>query len=318
MNSGVIVAIGFGGRSGTTEPSGMSCVGGPNGWKFVGGNDGGVARAKPASLNAVAAATTPAHSAKRRFRQAAAIARRGTIIRYIDPREAEYLAPFTPALIAGFPAQAGRRRSMHFRRRTVTAHDAPAAAAGIATCGASRTPMAGRIRSLYLAYFSKPKQNRLLYKLLRKQPVRRITELGIGTGERTLRMLELCPGGDETHYAGIDMFEARSNGDGPGLALKAAHSLLATTGVKVRLVPGDPMSALSRTANSLARQDLIIISAYQDRESLAKAWFYVPRMLHETTVVLLEEPAEEGTTLRRVSHEEIAKLATPPKGRRAA
>ncbi|MGC3968339.1 MAG: hypothetical protein QM775_13480 [Pirellulales bacterium] len=178
--------------------------------------------------------------------------------------------------------------------------------------------MAGRIRSLYLAYFSKPKQYRPLFKLLRKQPVRRITELGIGTAERTLRMLELCPANEETLYSGIDLFEARANGDGAGLTLKATHALLATTGVKVRLIPGDPMSALSRSANSLARQDLILISADQDRESLAKAWFYVPRMLHETTVVLLEEPTEEGTLLRRLTHEEIAKLAAPPKGGKRA
>lgn len=178
--------------------------------------------------------------------------------------------------------------------------------------------MAGRLRSLYLAYFSKPKQDRVLYQMLRKQPVRRITELGIGTAARTLRLLELCPGTEETHYSGIDLFEARGNGDGAGLTLKAAHSLLATTGAKVRLIPGDPLSALSRSANSLARQDLILISADQDRESLAKAWFYVPRMLHETTAVFLEEPGEEATTLRRLTHEEIARLATPPKGRRAA
>lgn len=178
--------------------------------------------------------------------------------------------------------------------------------------------MAGRLRSLYLAYFSKPKQFRPLYQLARKRPVARITELGIGTAARTMRLLELCPGTEETHYTGIDLFEARQNGDGPGLTLKAAHSLLATTGAKVRLIPGDPMSALSRSANSLARQDLILISADQDRESLARAWFYVPRMLHETTTVFLEDPAEEGTTLRMVSHDEIAKLATPPKGKRAA
>ena len=43
MNSGLIGAIGFMGRSGTTDPSGISCVGGPNGWKFVGGKVGGAA-----------------------------------------------------------------------------------------------------------------------------------------------------------------------------------------------------------------------------------------------------------------------------------
>ena len=177
--------------------------------------------------------------------------------------------------------------------------------------------MAGRLRSLYLAYFSQPKQYRSLYKLLRSKPLRRITEVGVGQAQRTLRMLELCPPTEDTAYTGIDLFEARQNGDGPVLPLKAAHSLLATTGAKIRLVPGDPFSALARTANALARQDLILISADQDRESLAKAWFYVPRMLHETTTVLLEEPAGDATVLRSVGHEEIAKLAGA-KGKRAA
>lgn len=179
--------------------------------------------------------------------------------------------------------------------------------------------MAGFLRSLYLRYFSQPKSDRALYKLLKKQPVRKFLELGIGVGERTLRVLEHCPGSDETSYTGIDMFEARQNGDGPGLTLKEAHKLLSATGAKVRLVPGDPMSALSRSANAIGKQDLIVISADQDRESLAKAWFYVPRLLSETTQVFLEERHEGVTTLRTVLHDEIATLATPPsKSRRAA
>lgn len=179
--------------------------------------------------------------------------------------------------------------------------------------------MAGFLRSLYLCYFSQPKSDRTLYKLLKKQPVRKFLELGIGVGERTLRVLEHCPGNDETSYTGIDLFEARQNGDGAGLSLKEAHKLLSATGAKVRLVPGDPYGALSRSANAIGKQDLIVISADQDRESLAKAWFYVPRLLGETTKVFLEERLEGVTTLRTVPHDEIASLAQPPgKGRRAA
>lgn len=179
--------------------------------------------------------------------------------------------------------------------------------------------MVGFFRSLYLRYFSQPKADRALYKLLKKQPMRKILELGIGTGERTLRVLEHCPASDETSYTGIDMFEARQNGDGPGLSLKSAHKLLSASGAKVRLVPGDPMGALSRSANAIGKQDLIVISADQDRESLAKAWFYVPRLLTETTTVLLEEKHDGESSLRTVPHDEIATLAQPPaKGRRAA
>jgi hypothetical protein len=182
--------------------------------------------------------------------------------------------------------------------------------------------MAGRLRSLYLCYLSKPAELRPFYRLvkqqLRKQPIRKITELGLGLGERTSRMLELCGVAEETTLTGIDLFEARQNGDGPGLSLKAAHKLLAATGAKVRLVPGDPFSALARTANSLAQQDLVFIAADQDRESLAKAWFYVPRMLHEATLVCEETLVDGKRTVAVVPHDEIARRAAAGKGRRAA
>ena len=108
--------------------------------------------------------------------------------------------------------------------------------------------MVGFFRSLYLRYFSQPKADRALYKLLKKQPMRKILELGIGTGERTLRVLEHCPASDETSYTGIDMFEARQNGDGAGLSLKAAHKMLSASGAKVRLVPGDLYMVLATIA----------------------------------------------------------------------
>lgn len=182
--------------------------------------------------------------------------------------------------------------------------------------------MPGFFRTLYLCYLSKPAELRPFYRLLKKalreRPIRRITELGIGTGERTLRMLELCGVGEETTYCGIDLFEARQNGDGPGLGLKAAHKLMSATGLKPKLVPGDPFSALARTANSLAQQDLIYVSADQDRESLTKAWFYVPRMLSPTTLVCEETLVEGRLRLDVVSHDEIAGRAAVGKGRKAA
>lgn len=184
------------------------------------------------------------------------------------------------------------------------------------------------LRTFYLCYLSQPKGLRPLYRTLLKRakpsrknaggPIRKITELGVGTSERTLRMLELCPATDETVYAGIDLFEARQNGDGPGLKLKEAHQRLATTGAKIKLIPGDPFSALMRSANSLTGQDLIIIAADQDRASLAKAWFYVPRMLNEHTVVLEETLIDGKATLAVVPHDEISRRAAAAPGRRAA
>jgi hypothetical protein len=182
--------------------------------------------------------------------------------------------------------------------------------------------MAGLLRSLYLCYFSQPKCLRPLCRLLCKRgkesPVHKITEVGVGTAERALRLMELFPRSDESTYTGIDMFEARASADGPGLSLKEAHKKLSTTGMKIRLVPGDPNSALARSANTLTDQDLILIAADQDRASLARAWFYLPRMLHNSTLVFEEELVEGVSTWKPISPEEIARRAAAAKGKRAA
>jgi hypothetical protein len=153
-------------------------------------------------------------------------------------------------------------------------------------------PLVRQCRRFYLDYFSQPASDRVLYRALRKRPAHKILELGIGAGQRTLRMLEIvaaCRPDSQISYAGIDLFEARSETDGPGLSLKAAHQQLRASGAKVRLVPGDPLSALARMANEIGPVDLIVISADQDRDSLARSWFYFPRMLHAATRVFLEE-----------------------------
>ncbi len=84
--------------------------------------------------------------------------------------------------------------------------------------------------------------------------------------------------GVEVHYIGVDLFELRPCGTA-GLTLKTAYRLLRTAGARVKLVPGDPLSALARTANSINRVDTIIIGHDVDVQSLARAWFYLPRML---------------------------------------
>ena len=58
---------------------------------------------------------------------------------------------------------------------------------------------------------------------------------------------------------------------------------------KIQVIPGDPLSALARSANGLQSTDLLVIAADQDTQSLANAWFYVPRMLHDKSLVLLED-----------------------------
>lgn len=165
----------------------------------------------------------------------------------------------------------------------------------------------------YLAYFSKPKADREIYRLIRRVHPKAVVELGIGQGARTKRLLEQIlehQPADAVRYTGIDLFEARP-ADQPGLPLKQAHATFKLFGVKTQFIPGDPYSALARAANGLLGTDLILISADQDAASLARAWLYVPRMLHDQSLVLVEKPTgkDNETAFQSLSRAEVETLA---------
>lgn len=182
---------------------------------------------------------------------------------------------------------------------------------------------ASRFKYLYLAYLSTPACDRALYRLIRKQRVQSIVELGVGQVCRALRMIQVAQSvaaRQPIRYTGIDEFELRPAGSGPGLSLKQAHRLLRSTGAKVQVVPGDPGTALARVANTLTATDLIVIAGDHHAEALARAWFYVPRMLHERSLVLLEERSDCGAAarLRLMGRKEIEALAAARLRRQAA
>jgi hypothetical protein len=117
-----------------------------------------------------------------------------------------------------------------------------------------------------------------------------------------------CP--RDIRYTGIDLFEARSAADGPGISLKAAHQLLQPTGARIQLVPGTPQEGLARVANELGKVDLVVLSAQPDVQHLAHAWFYIPRLLDERSQVFLETIQPGGlASLRLVDPTEIHLLA---------
>jgi hypothetical protein len=165
----------------------------------------------------------------------------------------------------------------------------------------------------YLAYCSQPAGQRMLYRHLRRHPCRSIVEVGLGTAERTQRLMRVArrfSSAETIRYTGIDLFEARPQPN-TGLKLKEAHQRLHVPGFKVQLVPGDPLSALGRMANTLREIDLLVISADQDAESLAKAWYYVPRMLHSQTSVLWErvDTEAQGRGFQVLSRVDVDRLA---------
>ncbi len=175
-------------------------------------------------------------------------------------------------------------------------------------------------RLAYLAYFSRPSKNRVLYRAIRRGGVSHILELGMEQGLRSVRMIDIATQTQTVQpvrFTGIDLFEMAAGG---GMSLKAAHCRLQATGARVRLVPGDPFSALANAANHLGPCDLIVIGAAQDGESLAKAWFYVPRLLKPTTRVFLEQASGDGSSTRfeLIDHDEIRRLAQAATRRIAA
>ncbi|HVX12807.1 MAG TPA: hypothetical protein VHC22_16615 [Pirellulales bacterium] len=176
-------------------------------------------------------------------------------------------------------------------------------------------------RLAYFSYFSRPAKDRVLYRAIRRGGISRIVELGMEQGLRSVRMIDVAMQTQTEgpiRFTGIDLFEM-SPASG-GMSLKAAHCRLQATGARVRLVPGDPFSALAMAANHVGPCDLIVIGAGQDAESLAKAWFYVPRLLQPTTRVFLERPcgADASIHFELVSHDEIRRLAQAATRRTAA
>jgi hypothetical protein len=173
-----------------------------------------------------------------------------------------------------------------------------------------------------LLYFSQPAADRALYQALAARPIRSIVELGISLAHRTPRLLEVAAWKrtPPLRYTGIDLFEGR-DAKSPGPSLKQTHVALRLPSVRVQFVPGDPHTDLARVANALGATDLVVIAADQDRESLARAWSWLPRMLTSKSLVFLEQPGgKAGAIWRRIPLAEVQQLAAQAsrRSRRAA
>ena len=144
---------------------------------------------------------------------------------------------------------------------------------------------ASYLTSIYLKWFAQPKCDRTLFRRIQRFKPLRIVEIGLGDGARGCRAIELAQRYTQTplSYCGIDLFETRSSG--ASLTLKKAHHRLSQTGAKIRLVPGDALSALASSANFLVGTDLLIIDDSISSEDIIKAQGYLPRIQHPKTSV---------------------------------
>jgi hypothetical protein len=177
-------------------------------------------------------------------------------------------------------------------------------------------PFGRLIQRTWLLYFSKPAADRVLYRALRGKAIRSVVEIGLADLPRTRRLWDALAWRSENlplRYTGIDPFDSRPK-DQPALPLKQAFAELRRDQVQVKLVPGDAQSALYRTANSLTGTDLLLISRNLDGSALARAWPWMPRMLHAGTIIFQEvTDAQGGRTWQRLSIVEIQQRAAAAK-----
>jgi hypothetical protein len=154
----------------------------------------------------------------------------------------------------------------------------------------------GSLKYTHLAYLSQPAADRVIYRTLHKQPVRSIVELGVGTAVRARRMIAVAASAQPDaviQYTGIDFFEDRP-APRSGIALREAFRLLRQMHARVRLIPGDPLTALARFSNDLPDTDVLVIGADQDRDALSRAWMFVPRMIHADSLIFVQDSDASG------------------------
>jgi hypothetical protein len=142
-----------------------------------------------------------------------------------------------------------------------------------------------RLIDLYLDYCSKPAGDRSLFRSIHRTQPHRIVHIGLDSVERSKRLLDVVTRNTtgSVQYTGIDLFEA-----GGKIKLKDFHRDMQRDGVKLKLVPGDPYAGLARFANVLTETNLLLIGKDVDEQAMQHAWFYVPRMLADSAIVLRE------------------------------
>lgn len=171
----------------------------------------------------------------------------------------------------------------------------------------------GTLKYTYLTRLSQPATDRILYRSIDKRPLRSILEIGVGNGVRAERLLAVATRqtlDTQLCYTGIDLFEDRPE-DADRIGLRQAYQLLRQQHVKVQLVPGDPLSALARISNYITGVDLVVVAGDQDPDSLARAWMFLPRMIHAQTVVFRQTRDAQGklTDFAELPRQQLDELA---------
>ena len=155
------------------------------------------------------------------------------------------------------------------------------------------------LRYFHMCWLAKPVADRVVYKTIKKQQVKSIVEIGLGDGTRCEKMIRAAQtfSEGEIRYTGIDLFESRED-DQASVSLLEMHKRLNKTGAKVKLIPGDAEFSTARVANSLANTDLILLTMNEELESLERFWFFLPRMVHNKSLLLVQSGQDVGERFR--------------------
>lgn len=163
---------------------------------------------------------------------------------------------------------------------------------------------------MHLTMMAKPVCDREIYKLIRKQRFRSFIEIGMGDGTRAENMIRVAQKfgvSANTKLTGVDEFDGRDESQDKLSLIEMHRRLKAYEQAKTQLVPGDVSQAIARIANSHLRTDLIVVSAGYDKHLLDDIWFYIPRMLHSGSIVLIQR--ENGGSFETMNRLQIEKLA---------
>lgn len=178
------------------------------------------------------------------------------------------------------------------------------------------------LRQIYLARFSHPAQNRDIFREFYRRKPASLFVLGVDSStlvqELTGLMREWHPT-ERVRLALLDPFDARP-ASSPKLTVRETNARFAELPVRLTLHPGDPACTLPRVANQLGTADAILLSPSIDADAFSSAWYFLPRLMHATSVLIEGSGGAAEVSYKAVPAEEVSRRAngSVAKIRRAA
>lgn len=168
------------------------------------------------------------------------------------------------------------------------------------------------LQKLYWMRFSKPVEERALYKHLVEHPVASVLEIGVGNGarmQRIAKLVQLPAGAAHLRYIGIDEFESAQD-SAPRLSLKQAHQMATQLGLKASLIPGDHKSAIPRVAHKMGAVDLVIVNGGLNPQEPSVGFIgtWLNRLAHSESTVIGCEVAGQALVVIAAKNLELSTL----------